>query len=69
MLIEADWERDGSFSVLRMDRGEALSEIMNIKKMLKRDGFPDGRNETVHSPYEQPYGAAEQEVWWAWNQS
>ena len=35
MLIQADWERDGSFSELRMDRGEALSEIMNIKKMLK----------------------------------
>ena len=36
MLIEADWERDGSFSKLRMDRGEDLTEIMNIKKMLKR---------------------------------
>ena len=36
MLIQADWERDGSFFELRMDRGEALSEIMNIKKMLKR---------------------------------
>ena len=35
MLIEEDWERDGSFYELRMDRGEVLSEIMNIKKMLK----------------------------------
>ena len=36
MLIEEDWERDGSFFELRMDKGEFLSEIMNIKKMLKR---------------------------------
>ena len=36
MLIEADWERDGSFSELRMDREEALNEIMNINKMFKR---------------------------------
>ena len=36
MLNQADWERDGSFSELRMDRGESLGEIMNIKKMLKR---------------------------------
>ena len=36
MLIQANWERDGSFSELRMDRGESLIEIMNVKKMLKR---------------------------------
>ena len=39
MLIEADCKRDRSFSELRMDRGESLIEIMNIKKMLKRMNY------------------------------